>query len=106
MANKTALYDEHVKLGGTIVDFAGWNCPCIIPVIEEHEATRERAGLFDIAHGRVRVDRAGTLDFLQHVLSRELKAIEPGFAMYSTMLRLMAGRWTTFSFTGLRRINS
>jgi aminomethyltransferase len=88
MTQKTALYDEHVKLGGTIVDFAGWELPVYYSrVIEEHEATRERAGLFDIGHmGEFELTGAGTLDFLQHVLSRELKKIEPGFAMYSTML--------------------
>ncbi|MFA6450987.1 MAG: glycine cleavage system aminomethyltransferase GcvT, partial [bacterium] len=93
MTQKTALYDEHVKLGGTIVDFAGWELPVYYTrVIEEHEATRERAGLYDIGHmGEFELTGAGVLDFLQHVLSRELKSIVPGFAMYSTMLHPTGG---------------
>ncbi len=88
MVNKTALYDEHCKLGGTIVEFAGWELPVYYTrVIEEHEATRERAGLYDIGHmGEFEVSGAGAFDFLQRVLTRELKPLVPGFAMYSTML--------------------
>ena len=26
-AKKTPLYDEHVKLGGNVVDYAGWYLP-------------------------------------------------------------------------------
>jgi aminomethyltransferase len=88
MAKRTALYEEHVKLGGTIVDFAGWELPVYYArVIEEHEATRERAGLFDIGHmGEFELAGKGVFDFLQHILSRELKGIEAGAVRYSTML--------------------
>ena len=27
VAKKTPLYDEHVKLGGKVVDYAGWFLP-------------------------------------------------------------------------------
>ncbi len=88
MTSKTALYDEHLKLGATIVDFAGWELPVYYTrLIEEHEATRERAGLFDIGHmGEFEITGSYAFAFLQHMLSRELKPLVPGFAMYSTML--------------------
>ena len=36
---KTALYDEHVKLGGKIVNYAGWLLPVQYSgLIEEHNA--------------------------------------------------------------------
>mgnify|MGYP000125559389 CR=1 FL=1 len=48
---KTILYDEHVKLGGKIVDYAGWALPVMYTsIIEEHLAVRNNAGLFDISH--------------------------------------------------------
>jgi aminomethyltransferase len=88
MANKTPLFDEHFKLGGTIVDFAGWELPVYYTsVIDEHEATRERAGVFDICHmGEFDISGVGAFDFLQKVLSRNIANLKPGTAMYSTLL--------------------
>ena len=49
MARKTPLYDEQVRLGAKIVDFAGWLMPVQYSgVIEEHRAVRGAAGLFDV----------------------------------------------------------
>ena len=44
---RTALYDEHVKLGARIVPFAGYEMPVQYPlgVLKEHLWTREKAGL-------------------------------------------------------------
>lgn len=48
----TALHDWHVENGGRMVPFAGWEMPVQYPTgpIEEHNATRNDAGLFDIDH--------------------------------------------------------
>jgi len=93
MPNRTPLYEEHVKLNGTIVDFAGWELPVqYTRLIEEHEATRERAGLFDICHmGEFDVSGPGAFDFLQSALSRDLSPLKPGRCMYSTMLNERGG---------------
>lgn len=48
---RTALFDLHVELGARMVDFAGFEMPIQYEgVVAEHEATRSRAGLFDVAH--------------------------------------------------------
>jgi aminomethyltransferase len=49
---RTPLYDEHVKLGGKMVPFAGYEMPVQYPtgVLTEHNWTREHAGLFDVSH--------------------------------------------------------
>jgi aminomethyltransferase len=48
---KTALYDEHVRLGARIVPFAGWLMPVqYTSIIEEHQAVRNNVGVFDISH--------------------------------------------------------
>ena len=41
MSRKTPLYDEHLRLGAKIVDFAGWLMPVqYAGIIEEHDAVR------------------------------------------------------------------
>ncbi|NLG94542.1 MAG: glycine cleavage system aminomethyltransferase GcvT, partial [Acetomicrobium flavidum] len=55
---KTPLYDKHVALGGRIVDFSGWALPVQYSgIVEEHLATRNAAGLFDVSHmGEITVE--------------------------------------------------
>ncbi|TFG58451.1 MAG: glycine cleavage system aminomethyltransferase GcvT, partial [Spirochaetales bacterium] len=86
--NKTQLNEKHVSLGAVMVDFADWHMPLHYPagIIEEHCATRRSCGLFDISHmGRLLITGAGSLSFLQHVLTGNAGALEPGKAQY-TML--------------------
>lgn len=48
---KTPLYDKHVEAGARMVAFSGWEMPVqYTGIIEEHLATRFKAGLFDICH--------------------------------------------------------
>jgi hypothetical protein len=49
---RTELYQWHVDHGGRMVPFAGWEMPVQYPTgpIQEHHATRQAAGLFDIDH--------------------------------------------------------
>nr|WP_321445449.1 glycine cleavage system aminomethyltransferase GcvT [uncultured Cohaesibacter sp.] len=51
-AKKTPLYDLHVELGGTLVDFAGYALPVRYPagIMAEHLHCREQASLFDVSH--------------------------------------------------------
>ncbi len=51
MTRRTALYEEHLALKGRMVDFAGWELPVMYSsIIDEHTATRTKAGLFDVSH--------------------------------------------------------
>jgi aminomethyltransferase len=55
---RTAFYQWHVDHGGRMVPFAGWEIPVQYPAgpLQEHHATRQVAGLFDIDHmGQVEV---------------------------------------------------
>ena len=50
-AKKTPLYEEHIKLGGKVVDYAGWYLPIQYKgLVAEHEAVRNAVGLFDVSH--------------------------------------------------------
>ncbi len=55
--NRTALYEVHKRLGGKMIEFAGWEMPVeYLGIRDEHLAVRESAGLFDISHmGEVEV---------------------------------------------------
>jgi aminomethyltransferase len=89
----TLFHNRHVKLGATLVEFGGWEMPVhyATGIVQEHLATRRRAGLFDVSHmGRFRVAGADALPFLQHVLSNNAAALEPGEAQY-TMIPTASG---------------
>jgi aminomethyltransferase len=50
-AKRTALYDEHVRLGARLIPFGGFDMPVqYSSILREHEAVRARAGLFDLSH--------------------------------------------------------
>ena len=72
---KTPLYDRHVALGARLIDFGGWAMPVqYTGVVEEHHATRTKAGLFDICHmGEIDVRGPQAFDLLQRVMSRNLE---------------------------------
>ncbi|HAZ64339.1 MAG TPA: glycine cleavage system aminomethyltransferase GcvT, partial [Armatimonadetes bacterium] len=66
-ALRTPLYDQHVALGGRVVEFAGWALPVQYDgVIAEHLRCRKHAALFDVSHmGRLRLsgrDAQATLE--------------------------------------------
>jgi len=90
---KTPLYDEHLKLGAKIIDFGGWAMPVqYTNVIEEHRATREAAGLFDICHmGEIEVKGPRALELLQRVMSRNLGKQEIGQMKLSLLLNEQGG---------------
>ncbi len=84
--NRTVLFDRHVKLGGKIVDFAGFEMPLHYGpgMVREHLLTRGRAGLFDISHmGRFVLRGGDSAAFLQHVLSGNAEALEVLEAQYT-----------------------
>lgn len=85
---RTALFDEHVKLKGKIVDFAGWEMPVQYAegLAAEHEACRAKTGLFDVSHmGEVIVRGKGALEFLNGLLTNDITKIATGQAQYNVM---------------------
>ena len=88
MAIKTPLYDEHVALGGKIVDFAGYELPVQYPsgIIAEHTAVRERAGFFDCSHmGEFIVSGKDAVKFLNHLLTNDFTVMDVGKIRYTLM---------------------
>jgi aminomethyltransferase len=71
-----------------MTEFAGWSMPLYYSgVIAEHNEVRTGAGLFDVSHlGKLRVSGTGSGDALQHALTADVLALEPGMAAYSLVL--------------------
>jgi len=87
---RTPLYEEHVAAGGKIVPFAGYEMPVQYPtgIREEHEAVRERVGLFDVSHmGEFLLSGDGALDLIQHIAVNDASGVDVGQAQYSAMCR-------------------
>ena len=84
---KTPLYENHLRLGAKIVEFSGWAMPVqYTNVIDEHQATRNRAGLFDICHmGEIEIRGSQAFDLLQRVMSRDLSTQTVGQIKLSVM---------------------
>src|ERR1700677_3770601 len=82
---RTACYPWHVAHGGRMIDFAGWEMPVqYASIIDEHQAVRRTAGLFDIAHmGRIKFSGDGACGLLDHLLTNDLTKLEPGDIRYS-----------------------
>ena len=93
MAKRTPLYDAHVRLGGRIVEFGGWDLPVqYTSIVDEHKATRTVAGVFDVSHlGRVELRGPGALATLQHISTNDASTLEVGKAQYSLMLNERGG---------------
>ena len=82
---RTQLYDVHVSAGATMVDFGGWEMPIQYPsgIIAEHLYTRQVCGLFDVSHmGRLLIEGPQRKEFLQHVLTSNVSALDLNMAQY------------------------
>lgn len=87
MAKRTALYEEHVRLGGRMIDFGGWELPVqYTGLMEEHLACRNSAGLFDVSHmGEVHIEGPDAEAFLNDLLTNNVSKVSVGQAQYSVM---------------------
>lgn len=83
---KTNLNAWHVAHGGRMVPFAGWEMPVQYPngPIQEHHATRQAAGLFDIDHmGQVEVRGPQAEAFVNHMVSWDVSQMQMLDAHYA-----------------------
>ncbi len=90
---RTALNESHRRLGGRMVDFHGWDLPVQYEsILREHEAVRERCGLFDVSHmGQIFVEGPQALEFLQKINANDVSRLVPGRALYSHLTNEAGG---------------
>jgi aminomethyltransferase len=90
----TPLNSVHRASGAKMVDFGGWDMPVNYgSQIEEHNAVRGDAGMFDVSHMCV-VDLKGAnvRAFLRGLLANNVDKLQaPGKALYSCMLNPQGG---------------
>lgn len=91
---RTPLNAVHRALGGKMVDFGGWDMPVQYPagVIEEHMATRTRAGLFDVSHmGEIWVEGPDAIAFVDRLTTNDVTKLVDGQAQYSALTNEKGG---------------
>jgi aminomethyltransferase len=90
---RTPLYEQHKALGGRMVPFAGWDMPVqYSSIIQEHQAVRAQAGLFDVSHmGEIVVQGPKSLDFLEFLTCNAVSAMQDGQVQYNVVLNDRGG---------------
>jgi aminomethyltransferase len=94
---RTPIYDEHLKLGGKLVPFAGYEMPVQYStgILAEHNWTRENAGLFDVSHmGQCSIigpDFETTAKALEKIVPADVLGLAPGQQRYSQLLNEACG---------------
>ncbi|MFC2029622.1 glycine cleavage system aminomethyltransferase GcvT [Chloroflexota bacterium] len=85
---RTPLYEWHKAHTRKVIPFAGWEMPVwYTGVIDEHNAVRRAAGLFDVAHmGVFEISGPDAAEFLDLVCSNYVRWFEPGQSFYSYFL--------------------
>lgn len=84
---RTPLYEQHKQLGAKTVEFSGWEMPVqYTGIVDEHMATRNAAGLFDISHmGQIDVRGPDALSFLQSIATQDVASIPEGLSNYALL---------------------
>ena len=84
-AKRTALYDEHVRLGARLIPFGGFDMPVqYSSILKEHEAVRRRAGLFDLSHmGQFILEGENVAQWADGLTVNAVSTMKPGQARYN-----------------------
>lgn len=85
---RTPLFETHRQMGAKMIPFAGWEMPVwYTSVSEEHLATRQAAGLFDVAHmGVYQAEGPDAGVFLDSVCGNDISALAVGESCYTHFL--------------------
>lgn len=81
----TPLLQNHQKLNGRIVEFAGFNMPLqYTSVTEEHMTVRESVGVFDVSHmGQVEFRGPQALTAARRMVTNNVEGLKDGQVLYS-----------------------
>lgn len=90
---QSPLHEEHLGLGGRLVNFAGWQMPVQYSgILDEHRAVRNDCGIFDISHmGQVIIQGNKAASWLNTILTGNIHAMEESTALYTLMLNENGG---------------
>ena len=87
MSKKTPFHSIHEKIGGKLVEFAGFEMPVQYKGIKvEHAAVRNDVGVFDVSHmGEFYIHGPEALDLIQHISVNDASKLVSGKAQYTCM---------------------
>jgi aminomethyltransferase len=93
MPHRTPLFDWHVAHGARMVEFAGWDMPVqYTSIVEEHQAVRTAAGLFDISHmGRLSFGGPDSLALIQQIYTNNAATLKDFQARYGLVCNAAGG---------------
>jgi len=82
---RTSLYEEHVKHGGRMVPFAGWEMPVqYTGIVDEHHAVRTACGLFDVSHmGELEMRGEYAAQVVNYLVTNDVGQLAVGQALYT-----------------------
>ena len=88
LLRETPMHALHQELGGKMAPFAGYEMPLWYQsVSHEHQAVRNHAGIFDVAHmGVFDVQGSGAERFLDCVASNDVRRLRIGSSHYGFLL--------------------
>jgi len=92
--NKTQLHNAHIQLGAKMVNFSNWEMPInYSSLIEEHNAVRNAAGIFDVSHMSVfDFDGGNQIAFFKKIFANDIKKIyKDDKAIYGALLNEEGG---------------
>jgi aminomethyltransferase len=92
-SRKTPLFDAHLRWQARMVEFGGWQMPVFYSsILEEHQAVRTGAGLFDISHmGEFLVEGPAAAARLDALLTNDVAKLAVGEGQYTLMLNGQGG---------------
>lgn len=84
----TPLHRRHLEAGAKMSPFGGFDMPIeYAGIVEEHEAVRRDAGVFDVSHmGEVSVKGPDAERFTGHIFTNDVRQLKPGSIQYGMML--------------------
>jgi aminomethyltransferase len=93
MLKRTPLYEQHVKLGAKMVEFAGWEMPVSYKsIVEEHHTVRNSVGIFDVGHmGLINVAGEDALPVIQKTTTNDASKLSLHQCQYSIICNEAGG---------------
>ncbi len=90
---RTALYNEHVALGARMIPFGGFDMPVQYGgILKEHDAVRNRAGLFDLSHmGQFILEGDGVAEWADSLTINAVGTMKPMQARYNMFCNELGG---------------
>ncbi|SEN72034.1 aminomethyltransferase [Amphibacillus marinus] len=84
---RTPLFPLYEQYGAKVINFGGWALPVhFSSIIDEHQAVRGAAGLFDVSHmGEFLIEGHQAESFLNYLLTNDVTKISINQAQYTAM---------------------